>query len=200
MVSLARRSSSGAWIRQRRGEKWRTGIFFAAVVGKAGRTASSCLPRSLLPLPSVLILSVRLLPLQIPKGSQLLDRAGDAAFPGRKISGGRAWRGLQVPPGSPEQGGRVAESFGEGSGGRGGWGGRLEGLCPLPSIRIQQPKSRAEPLGASLPPRASAGSFPGSVPDAGSGTKTDPLPAGAPALPRANKANHWRLMKKHLLN
>jgi len=132
MVSLGRRSGSGAWIWQRQGEKWRTGISFAAVVGKDEGPAPSCLPHSL---PSILILSVRLLPLQIPNGSQLLGQAGDAAFPSRRMAGGRGWapQGLQVPghlQRSLEWGGRMAEGLGGGSGGRGGWGGRTKGLCP----------------------------------------------------------------------
>lgn len=120
MVSLARRSTLGRQdSAKRRGEKWRTGIFFTTVVGKDREMASFCFPRSLLPLSSVLILSV--LPLQIPEGSQLLGWARDAAFPGSRILGGQGWasQGLQVPRAggsswSISQGGRVVEkSLGE---------------------------------------------------------------------------------------
>lgn len=91
MVSLAQRSSSGAWIQKKGGLKWRTGIFFADMEGKDGTMTSFCLPH-LLSSPSPLpILILSMLPLQIPKGSQLLDQAGDAAFPGRRISGGWGW-------------------------------------------------------------------------------------------------------------
>lgn len=88
MVSLAQRSSSGAWIQETEGLKWRTGIFFADVKGRDGTITSSCLPH-LLSSPSPLpILILSMLPLQIPKGSQLLGQTEDAAFPGRRISGG----------------------------------------------------------------------------------------------------------------
>lgn len=89
MVSLAQRSSSGAWIQERGGLKWRTGIFFADMEGKDGTMTSSCLPHLLSSPLHILILSM--LSLQIPKGSQLLGQAGDVAFAGRRISGG--WGG-----------------------------------------------------------------------------------------------------------
>lgn len=80
MVSLARRSSSGAWIQERGGLKWRTGIFFDDVEGNDGTITSSCLPH-LLSSPSALpILILSMLPLQIPKGSQLLGQTGDLLF------------------------------------------------------------------------------------------------------------------------
>lgn len=91
MVSLALRSSSGAWIQEMGGLKWRTGIFFADVEGKDGTMTSSCFPH-LLSSPSPLpILILSMLSLRIPKGSQLLGQAEDAAFPGRRISGGWGW-------------------------------------------------------------------------------------------------------------
>lgn len=127
---------------------------------------------------------------------------GVAGSPGERVEPGH-------PPQSPERGGRVAESFGGGEGKgaeeEGGWGGRPEGLCPPRSIRPRAPKSHGRaPRSITSPPpppeKTSTSSFPGSIPVAGSGTRSRPLPAGAPSLPRAHKANRWCLMKKHLLN
>lgn len=172
MVSLARRSSSGAWIQERGGLKWRTGIFFDDVEGNDGTITSSCLPH-LLSSPSALpILILSMLPLQIPKGSQLLGQTRDAAFPGGRISGGWGWAvGITeavdslvrwVKPGHLLRSLRGVEegwekAFGrreEGSRGR-GLGGSMEGLCPPHScgscFETHKQKSGAEPLRASLP-------------------------------------------------
>lgn len=126
--------------------------------GRTGGTAPSFLPHSLLPLPSFLILSV--LPLQIPKGSQLLGQAGDAAFPGRKISGAD-WDGHGKGCRSPRQVCRARASRGEEGWrktlgrrgeGRGGWGGRMAANGRGTETWGRAPRSIAPPnLGWLLP-------------------------------------------------
>lgn len=171
MVSLAQRSSSGAWIQERGGLKWRTGIFFADTEGKDGTMTSSCLLH-LLSSPPLPILILSMLPLQIPKGSQLLGQAGDAAFPGRRIPGSGDGQWVSQSQWIPWLGGLsqgicwgawgVEEGWGkafgrreEGSRGRGGLGGSMEGPCPPHScgscFETHEQKSGAEPLRASLP-------------------------------------------------
>lgn len=173
---------------------------------------------SLLSPPSVIRPNLSVLPLQIPEGSQLLGWARDAAFPGSRILGGQEWasRGLQVPRAggsswSISQGGRVVEkSLGEEKG-RERRKRRVERkvrvALPSSQPRAKQWSGPASQKAGQSPrehrsPLTFSGSFPSSgfVPVAGSGTRHNSFPAGAPCLPRASKANHWCLMKKHLLN
>lgn len=216
MVSLARRSG---WIRQKRGEKWRTGIFFAAVVGKDGMNGillpsplsppsplrpnfilSGCFLCKFLKDPSCRAgLGMLLFPAGGFQGDGDGHRRGAAGSPGERVERAR----------SGEEGWRKALGEEKGRERRkreGGEEGRRGSALLVASGPVHR-KATAEPLGASHPPpppppakKTTTSSFPGSIPVAGSGTRSHPLPVGAPSLPRAHKANHWCLMKKHLLN